>query len=172
MLSRPCHPPEDLFAYRSAPIEFCEVASMGMEAARHEYSKNFIHGGSPSRPAQTSWNHRRDFPWIATVDAFQALIYSHPDIPAERTAAWLELMDSLARGRLERLWSSPRQLVASAVTSSFCTHFYIDMHCNPIGALHDPANKPKRCRIISGLSLGVPNIAGLICPADCRFDSV
>ena len=34
------------------------------------------------------------FPWIATVDAFQHWIYTHPGhARAERTAAWLELMD-------------------------------------------------------------------------------
>ena len=34
------------------------------------------------------------FPWIATVDAFQHWIYSHPGHSrAGRTAAWLKLMD-------------------------------------------------------------------------------
>ncbi len=34
------------------------------------------------------------FPWIATVDAFQHWIYTHPKhTHAERAAAWLELMD-------------------------------------------------------------------------------
>ena len=34
------------------------------------------------------------FPWIATVDAFQHWIYTHPDHTRdERAAAWLKLMD-------------------------------------------------------------------------------
>ena len=34
------------------------------------------------------------FPWMATIDAFQHWIYTHPGhTRAERTAAWLALMD-------------------------------------------------------------------------------
>src|SRR5207249_7749559 len=33
--------PEDLYAYRSAPIEFCEVASMSMELLGNEFIEAF-----------------------------------------------------------------------------------------------------------------------------------
>jgi oligoendopeptidase F len=86
---------EPLHAYRSAPIEFCEVASMSMELLGNDYLETFY-------PATEARRARRDhlegiieiFPWIATVDAFQHWIYTHPGhTRAERTAAWLALMD-------------------------------------------------------------------------------
>jgi oligoendopeptidase F len=86
---------EDLYAYRHAPIEFCEVASMSMELLGNEFIEAFY----PPLEAQRA---RRDhlegiveiFPWIATVDAFQHWIYTHNGhTRAERKAAWLALMD-------------------------------------------------------------------------------
>src|SRR5439155_748112 len=85
---------EDLYAYRSAPIEFCEVASMSMELLGNEYLEEFY-------PTAEANRARRDhlegivkfFPWMATIDAFQHWIYSHPGHSREeRTDAWLELM--------------------------------------------------------------------------------
>jgi oligoendopeptidase F len=86
---------EDLYAYRTAPIEFCEVASMSMELLGNEYLEEFYPKAEANRA-------RRDhlegivkfFPWMAAIDAFQHWIYSHPGHSrAQRTAAWLELMD-------------------------------------------------------------------------------
>ena len=86
---------EDLHAYRSAPIEFCEVASMSMELLGNEFIEKFYQPGDARRA-------RRDhlegiveiFPWIATVDAFQHWIYSHPGHSrAGRQKAWAGLMD-------------------------------------------------------------------------------
>lgn len=86
---------EDMYYYRHAPIEFCEVASMSMELLGNEFIENFYTAGDAKRA-------RRDhlegiieiFPWIATVDAFQHWIYSHPGHSRdERRAAWLALMD-------------------------------------------------------------------------------
>ena len=86
---------EPLLAYRSAPIEFCEVASMSMELLGNEFIEEFYAPPEASRARRT---HLEGivavFPWIATVDAFQHWIYTHPDhTRAERTAAWLALMD-------------------------------------------------------------------------------
>ncbi|MCE0522782.1 MAG: M3 family oligoendopeptidase [Methylacidiphilales bacterium] len=84
-----------LHAYRSAPIEFCEVASMGMELLAAPHLRAFY-------SEQDTKRARRDhlegiikfFPWMATVDAFQHWIYTHPGhTRAERTAFWLSLMD-------------------------------------------------------------------------------
>ena len=86
---------EDLYSYRHAPIEFCEVASMSMELLGNEFIDSFYNPADSNRA-------RRDhlegiieiFPWIATVDAFQHWIYTHPGhTRAQRTAAWLELMN-------------------------------------------------------------------------------
>ena len=86
---------EDLYAYRSAPIEFCEVASMSMELLGNEFIERFYAAPEAKRARRTHLEGIVNiFPWIATVDAFQHWIYTHPGhTRAERTAAWLELMD-------------------------------------------------------------------------------
>jgi oligoendopeptidase F len=86
---------EDLRAYRHAPIEFCEVASMSMELLGNEFIEEFYSDGDASRARRVHLEGVVGvFPWIATVDAFQHWIYTHPDhTHAERVAAWLALMD-------------------------------------------------------------------------------
>jgi len=86
---------EDLLAYREAPIEFCEVASMSMELLGNEFIEKFY---KPEDARRARQEHLKGiveiFPWIATVDAFQHWIYSHPGHSrAARQKAWLELMD-------------------------------------------------------------------------------
>ncbi|HEU5125999.1 MAG TPA: M3 family oligoendopeptidase [Verrucomicrobiae bacterium] len=86
---------EDLYAYRSAPIEFCEVASMSMELLGNEFIEEFYSTDDSRRACRTHLEGIIGiFPWIATVDAFQHWIYTHPGhTRAERSLAWLELMD-------------------------------------------------------------------------------
>ena len=86
---------EDLYAYRSAPIEFCEVASMGMELLGNGFIEEFYSAADASRARRVHLEGVVGvFPWIATVDEFQHWIYTHPGHSrAERAAAWLELMD-------------------------------------------------------------------------------
>jgi oligoendopeptidase F len=85
---------EDLYAYRSAPIEFCEVASMSMELLGNEFLERFYAVPEANRARRTHLEGIMNiFPWIATVDAFQHWIYTHPGhTRADRTAAWLALM--------------------------------------------------------------------------------
>jgi oligoendopeptidase F len=86
---------EDLYAYRSAPIEFCEVASMTMELLGNEFIEEFYSPADSNRARRTHLEGIIGiFPWIATVDAFQHWIYTNPGhTRAERSLAWLELMD-------------------------------------------------------------------------------
>lgn len=87
---------EDFYAYRTnPPIEFCEVASMSMELLGNEFIESFY---SPAEARRARRDHLEGvleiFPWIATVDAFQHWIYTHPGHSrADRTAAWLRLME-------------------------------------------------------------------------------
>jgi len=85
---------EDLHAYRSAPIEFCEVASMSMELLGNEFLEEFYAAPEAGRARRTHLENIIGlFPWIATVDAFQHWIYTHPGhTRAERSAAWVDLM--------------------------------------------------------------------------------
>ncbi len=86
---------EDLYAYRSAPIEFCEVASMSMELLGNEFIEEFYSTDDSKRARRVHLEGVVGvFPWIATVDAFQHWIYTHPNHSREeRRQAWLGLMD-------------------------------------------------------------------------------
>jgi len=86
---------EDLYAYRGAPIEFCEVASMSMELLGNEFLEEFYPSTEANRARKTHLEGIIGFfPWMATVDAFQHWIYTHANHSrAERKAAYLQLMD-------------------------------------------------------------------------------
>jgi len=86
---------DDLLAYRSAPIEFCEVASMSMELLGNEFIEQFYSAADSIRARRT---HLEGIigvlGWIATVDAFQQWIYTTPGhTSADRAVAWNKLMD-------------------------------------------------------------------------------
>lgn len=84
---------EPLVAYRHAPIEFCEVASMGMEMMSCERLDAFYGPGDAARARREHLEEVLELlPWIARVDAFQHWIYQHPDHTRhERAEAWLAL---------------------------------------------------------------------------------
>jgi oligoendopeptidase F len=81
---------EPLAAYRESPIEFCEVASMSMELLGARHLEVFYDRADRNR------SYRRlleeivlILPWIATVDAFQHWVYTHPGHSREeRRLAW------------------------------------------------------------------------------------
>lgn len=102
-----------LGAYRGAPIEFCEVASMSMELLTAPYWKEFY--TNPAEAIRARRDHLQGiikfFPWMATVDAFQHWIYTHPSHSvAQRDAYWLSLMDRF--GGIED-WSDYEETRAS-----------------------------------------------------------
>jgi oligoendopeptidase F len=86
---------EDLYAYRGAPIEFCEVASMSMELLGNEFLEEFYSTPEANRARKTHLEGIIGFfPWMATVDAFQHWIYTHANhTRAGRKEAYLQLMD-------------------------------------------------------------------------------
>ncbi len=86
---------EDLRAYRHAPIEFCEVASKSMELLGNQFLDEFYSPGEANRARRIHLEGVVGvFPWIATVDAFQHWIYTHPNHTRdERRQAWMNLMD-------------------------------------------------------------------------------
>jgi oligoendopeptidase F len=84
---------EPLVGYRHAPTEFAEVASMSMELLGAPYLEVFY----PPEDAERSRRRHLEgivniLPWIATIDAFQQWIYTHPGHTAqEREEYWLKL---------------------------------------------------------------------------------
>ncbi len=86
---------ETLAAYREAPIEFCEVASMSMELlGARDLSEFYDEDDAHRSYRQLLEGIVLILPWIATVDAFQHWIYANPGHTRdERRAAWTKLLD-------------------------------------------------------------------------------
>ncbi len=129
---------EPLINYRSAPMEFAEVASMGMEMFAYEYFDEFYEGEDLVRAKRQQLEGIVSlFPWVATIDAFQHWMYTHPEHTRdERRAAWLSLLDRFGgvedwtgiEGARERSWH--RQLHLFEVP-----FYYIEYGIAQLGAL-------------------------------------
>lgn len=86
---------EPIFAYRHCPLEFAEVASMGMELLADGHLDVFY---QPQEQERSRRDHLEKIIsllcWIATIDGFQHWIYSHPGHSRQdRRQAWLETYD-------------------------------------------------------------------------------
>jgi oligoendopeptidase F len=95
-----------LLSYRSAPMEFCEVASMAMELlADGELGVFYPQKANLARSRRELFEGIVNLlPWIATVDALQHWLYSHPGHgAAERRSAWLETFQRFNGGAVD--WS-------------------------------------------------------------------
>src|SRR5690606_28288820 len=84
--------------YRHSPIEFAEVASMGMEflAMKHLQAPGSFYADDPGDFQRACADQIERavtvLPWIATIDAFQHWIYHNPKHTRDqRIAAWLGL---------------------------------------------------------------------------------
>jgi len=84
---------QGLLKYRHGPMEFNEVASMGMELLASPYLDYFY---KPEEKARVNQSHFEDIvftlAWVATIDCFQHWIYEHPShTNTERKEAWLKI---------------------------------------------------------------------------------
>jgi oligoendopeptidase F len=87
---------EPLVFLRSAPMEFCEVASMSMEMLGSEHFDVFYNNPTDAARARRKMIEGiiNILPWIATIDSFQHWLYTQSDPSNERrTAEWLRLMN-------------------------------------------------------------------------------
>ncbi|MCW8129663.1 MAG: M3 family oligoendopeptidase [Planctomycetota bacterium] len=86
---------EPLLAYRHAPIEFCEVASMSMELLGGPHLEVFYSEEDAKRARRVHLEGIVGLlPWVATIDAFQHWVYTHPGhTPGQRREFWVTLMD-------------------------------------------------------------------------------
>jgi len=96
---------DPLLSYRHGPMEFCEVASMGMEMLAGDRLGEFYNNQDRKRSRQ---EHLESIimilPWVATVDSFQHWIYENPDHSREQRArAWLDIRDRFSGGVVD--WS-------------------------------------------------------------------
>jgi oligoendopeptidase F len=118
------------------------------------------------------------FPWIATVDAFQHWVYTHPGHSrAQRTAAWVELMDRFGGDVDWRGFEAARAHLWHRQLHIFTNPFYyIEYGIAQLGALQVWANsKREKAKALTqykqALNLGgsrpLPELFGA---AGCRFD--
>ena len=170
---------EDLYAYRGAPIEFCEVASMSMELLAHSELERFYAPADANRARTTHLEGIINIlPWIATVDAFQHWIYTHPGhTRADRAAAWTQLMQRFGgdvdwtgyEEARENLWHRQLHIFIHAF-------YYIEYGIAQLGALQIWANsKANKADALAaykrGLALGGSRpLPELFAAAGCKFD--
>jgi len=170
---------EDLIEYRSAPIEFSEVASMAMELLAMDHLDEFYRGEDLVRAKRKQLEGVLGiFPWVATIDAFQHWLYTHPDHTRdERRAQWLALDERFGGGvdwsgyEDAKAYSWQRQLHLFEVP-----FYYVEYAIAQLGALQvwqnarrDRATAVRRYR--EGLALGGSRpLPELFAAAGIRFD--
>lgn len=89
-----------LSRYRHPPMEFAEVASMGMELLTFDYLDEFYSPADQKRAQRKKIEEIVDLLcWIATVDSFQHWIYTNPNHTIkERGNKWEEICEIFNRG--------------------------------------------------------------------------
>ena len=151
---------------------------MSMELLGNEFLEEFY---SPADANRARITHLEGivkfFPWMATVDAFQHWIYTHPGhTRAERTAAWLDLMKRFG-GTVD--WSGYEATRANLwhrqLHIFLYPFYYVEYGIAQLGALQvwanskrDPAEALRAYQ--RGLALGGSRpLPELFAAAGCRF---
>lgn len=170
---------DPILNYRSSPIEFAEVASMGMEMLALDFLGEFYKGDELGRAQRAQLEGIVSlFPWVATIDAFQHWIYTHPShTRAERQQLWLELHRRFGgisdySGYEDALtWSWQRQLHLYEVP-----FYYVEYGIAQLGALQVWANAMRdrsmaTMRYRQALALGGTRpLPELFAAAGAKFD--
>ena len=170
---------DPLLAYRSAPIEFCEVASMGMELIAGPHLGEVY---APPEHARAVRQHLEGllslFPWIAMIDAFQHWMYTHVGHShAERNAFWMSLVRRFGgivdftsyEHPTETNWQRQRHLWN-------CPFYYVEYGIAQLGALQLWSNSLQDPRAAlnayqHALSLGGSRpLPQLFAAANLKFD--
>jgi len=171
---------DPLIAYRHAPLEFCEVASMSMELTSMPFLGEVYPNSEDADRARRVQLEGiiRLLPWIAQIDAFQQWMYTHSDHTHEdRQAKWLELDGRFGAGLdwtgLEKYQAESWQRQLHLFLYPF---YYIEYGIAQLGAMQvwsnyrkDPAGalaSYKRALCLGG-SKPLPE---LFSAADIRFE--
>ncbi len=170
---------EPLVFLRSAPMEFCEVASMSMELLGADHFNAFYNEADAARAKRTMLEGIiRFFPWMATIDSFQHWLYTHPGhTRAERTTHWLSILDRLG-GAVD--WSGFEQVRDSLWQRQLhlfhAPFYYIEYGIAQLGALqlwmkskHDPRQALANYRAALVLG-GTRTLPELFSAAGIAFD--
>jgi oligoendopeptidase F len=129
---------EDLVFLRSAPMEFCEVASMSMELLGAEHFDLFYDQADAARAKRSLLEGIIKFlPWMATIDSFQHWLYAHGGHSREaRKEEWLRLLERFA-SKVD--WSGYEEYRASRWQQQLhlfhAPFYYIEYGIAQLGAL-------------------------------------
>jgi oligoendopeptidase F len=171
---------EPLVFLRSAPMEFCEVASMSMELLGADHYDMFYDEADAARAKRQQIERViRILPWIATIDSFQQWLYTsgRGGDHAARTARWLEIL-----GRFEGDvdWSGHEAVRESSWQRQLhlfhAPFYYIEYGIAQLGALQlwmksreDPRRALANYRAALALG-GTRTLPELFAAAGIRFD--
>jgi oligoendopeptidase F len=170
---------EPLVFLRSAPMEFCEVASMSMELLGSEHFDVFYDQANTARARRTMIEGIiRFFPWMATIDVFQHWLYTNPDHTSDqRTAEWFNILNRFS-GNVDWTGHEPaRQFMWQRQLHLFHAPFYyIEYGIAQLGALQlwlkakgDPRRALSNYRAALKLG-GTRPLPDLFAAAGIRFD--
>ena len=101
----------ELNSFKNLTPEIAELASMSMELLSMQHWDRFFEEEEALRRAKNEQLHDilKTLPWVATIDAFQHWLYTHPGhSAAERRQAWLELFERFGAGFTD--WSGYESL--------------------------------------------------------------
>jgi len=154
---------EPLVDYRHAPIEFCEVASMGMELLAIDHYTEFYEADEAKRSKEDNLESIITvLAWIATIDCFQHWIYENPThTQEERKKKWLEIHNRFGGQFTD--WENTGESHDYAWHRQLhlfeCPFYYIEYGIAQLGALglwvQSKANKENALKNYhNGLSLG------------------
>lgn len=171
---------EPVIYLRHAPLEFCEVASMGMELLGSANLDVFYAPLEAERARRSLLEGVvRFLPWMATIDGFQHWIYLHPGhTPAERREAWLEIQRRFTSSRVD--WSGHEERLAWRWQPQLhvfgMPFYYIEYGIAQLGALQlwqryrrDPDEALARLRRAFALG-GTRPLPELFAEAGLEFD--
>jgi oligoendopeptidase F len=129
---------EDVVFLRSAPMEFCEVASMSMELLGSTHFSVFYDLPDANRARRNLIEGIiRFFPWMATIDSFQHWLYTTPKHSRNaRKRMWLALVDRFGSKLDWSGWEELRETMWHRQTHLFGSPFYyIEYGIAQLGAL-------------------------------------
>jgi len=169
---------EPFISYRSAPLEFAEVASMAMECLTLPHTTEFF-GDDQNRATKRFFEKIVCFfPFMAAVDAFQHYVYTHVD---EGIEGWKDYWQSLAKRfspelDLTDLDRENRHSWHKKLHVFEVPFYYVEYGIAQLGALqvwrNSLADYPQAvAQYRNGLALGGSRpLSELFEAADCRFD--
>jgi oligoendopeptidase F len=170
---------EDVVFLRSAPMEFCEVASMAMELLGSAHFNVFYDVPDANRARRNLIEGIiRFLPWMATIDSFQHWLYTNPKhTRTARKRTWLGLLERFGSKIDWEDWEEARESLWLRQTHLFGSPFYyIEYGIAQLGALQLWVHSRKDARAAvdsyrAALALGGTRpLPELFAAAGIKFD--